>query len=95
MSQFSDVPRRSKIIFGLWVAAIVASLWAVGTIISGTRAQSNEAWLAHLQSSLTKNLGASSWDKACAETGVSWACDFKSMKTDGIIPLLCKLIYGR
>jgi len=80
MSQGEDVPLRSKLIFGLWVVTIVFCLWVAGTIISGNRANDREDWLRSVQANIAANVGASSWENACAESTISWVCSIRSME---------------
>lgn len=80
MGQIEGVPLRSKLILGLWVVAIVFCLWVAGTIISETRADDREEWLQGVQENVAANVGASSWENACAESGVSWVCSIRSME---------------
>lgn len=87
MGQIEGVPLRSKLILGLWVVAIVFCLWVAGTIIADTRddarAADSEEWLQGLQASLAEGVGASSWQNACAESGISWVCGIHSMEATG------------
>ncbi|WP_431813867.1 hypothetical protein [Kocuria sp. cx-455] len=80
MATFERASRRSQLIFALWVVTIVFNLWVVGTIISGNRANERDAWLQGLQANIAANVGASSWENACVESGISWVCSIQSME---------------
>ncbi|MEX3508685.1 hypothetical protein VVR84_03950 [Kocuria carniphila] len=80
VGQGEGVPLRSKLIFTLWVVAIVFCLWVAGTIISGNRANDRDEWLHGVQENIATNVGASQWENACAESRISWVCSIRSME---------------
>ncbi|WP_121846900.1 hypothetical protein [Kocuria tytonicola] len=87
MSDREHVPTRSKVIFCLWLAVVITVIWLVGAMVSDAKAHHAKAdqteWLAKLQDNLAVSLNASSWDRACSETSISWVCGIQSMEATG------------
>ncbi|MDN3226313.1 hypothetical protein QWJ06_06220 [Kocuria rhizophila] len=73
------ITRRNALIASLWALVAVAVIMTWTMIQNDVNEQRGKDWLAGYQASLASNVGASSWDNACAETSLSWVCDVKSM----------------
>lgn len=70
---------RNLMIASLWFLVALVLLWFWTMYQNHKNKQEGEEWLASYQQSLASNVGASSWENACAESSVSWVCDMKTM----------------